>query len=165
MKSVSFGFTDTPISGVTELTFDRGLVNFGADFSTQSSKPGETILVNLTTPVDRPEKFRFAQSAISNVYSGSGISANVQAQSVRGSNVLVQLTEVLSITDDTDPTYRVDVPMAVHLVLKVPAIEQVTEDHVMTALGRLVSGIYNTGSEANTRLKALIRGSLLPSDL
>lgn len=165
MKQVSFGYTDTPISGVTSLDFPRGLVNFGADFRTVVNKPGEAILTNITSPADRPEKFRIALSTVNNVYQGSGISPSVQAPSVRGSNLLVQLTEIVTITDSVDTGYRVDAPLSLHLVFKVPAIEQITEDHVMTAFGRLVSGIFETGSESNLRLKAELRGALIPSDL
>lgn len=164
-KQINFGYTDTPINGVESLSFSRGLVNFGADFKVRLDKKDELILTNITSPIDRPEKFRIAWSLLDNVYNGSGISLANQAPSLRGVNLLMQLTEVASITDDTDPAYRVDVPISVHCVLRVPAVEELTEEHIQTALGRLVSGFYETGAVSVDRIKALVRGSLEPSDI
>lgn len=165
MKQVNFGYTDTPINGVTTLSLSRGLLNFKADFSPVNLKNGEATVTNVTSPQDRPEKIRFASSKIDNVYKGSGISPSVQAPSVRGTNLLVQLTEVASITDPTDASYRVDVPISAHIVLKVPAIEQITEDHIIAVVGRLISGLFETGKSDSIRLARLVRGSLLPADL
>lgn len=165
MKQVNFGYTDTPIQGVTSLTLSRGLLNFKEDFSPINVKNGEATITNVTSPQDRPEKIRFAFSKIDNVYKGSGISTSVQAPSVRGTNLLVQLTEVASITDNTDASYRVDVPISAHIVLKVPAVEQITEEHVIAVVGRLVSGLFETGKSDSIRLSRLVRGSLLPADL
>lgn len=164
-KTINFGYTDTPISGVTSLTFPRGLVNFGADFKVRTEKKDEMILTNLSSPIDRPEKFRIQWQIVDSIYNGSGISEANQAPSVRGVSVLMQLTEVASITDSVDPSYRVDVPVSIHCVVRIPAVEELTEAHVQTALGRLVSGFYETGSTTTNRIKALLRGSLEPSDI
>lgn len=78
---------------------------------------------------------------------------------------MVQLTEIASITDTVDPSFRVDVPISAHIVLKVPAIEQITEDQLIAVVGRLVSGLFETGKTDSVRLSRLVRGSLLPADL
>lgn len=165
MKSLKFSFTDTPISGVTTLDFPRGLVNFGTDFAPISEKPTEVVISNVTADRDMPEKFRFQYSNINNIYTNTGIAPSVQAASLRGTNLLVQLTEVASITDSVDASYRVDAPISAHLVLKAPAIEQVTETVLMTVIGRLISGLFETGDEGETRLARLLRGALLPKDI
>lgn len=164
-KSISVGYTDTPISGVPSLTFTRGLVNYGADFRIKADTPSELILVNLTSPVDRPEKFRVAYSEVSDIYKGTDIDPSVYAASRRGVSVLVQLTEILSETDTADPSYRVDAPLSMHLVIKIPAADMVTDTMIQTALGRLISGVYDTGALTTTRIKSLVRGSLKPADL
>lgn len=164
-KQVSFGYTDTPISGVTSLNFPRGLVNYKSDFGIVVDKPGELILTNLSSPMDRPEKIRLAWTAVSDIYANTGISDNVKAPSQKGVSVLVQLTQVASITDTEDPDFRVDEPISVHMVLKIPSVEQITAEHVLTAVGRLVSGLFETGSALDSRLRKLLRGSLKPSDL
>lgn len=164
-KTVNVGYTDTAISGVTSLTFPRGLLNYKVDYRVKSDTSNELILTNLTSPVDRPERIRISYQEISNIYSGTDIDASVYSPSKRGTSILVQLTEILSVTDSTVPAFRVDLPLSIHLVLKVPANENLTSDIVLASLGRLISGLFETGSTANTRMNSLLRGSLSPSDL
>ena len=164
-KTVNAGYTDTPISGVTSLTFPRGLVNYAADFRVKKDGADEAIITNLTTPVDRPEKFRWSVSDVANIYSGTDIDPSVYAPSKRGVSVLAQVTEVYSVTDSEDPTFRIDLPVSAHLVLKVPASEYLTAAILQTIVGRLVSGLFETGVTTTDRFAALIRGSLLPKDL
>lgn len=165
MKLVNLGFTDTAIPDVTSLSLPRGLVNFSADFKVKSEVPTEVILTNLTSPRERPENVRIAWKQKQNIYNNKGISPAVQSPSVTGVDLLVQRTLVASVTDDADATFRVDLPLGAKLILEIPSAEEITEDHVLILVGRLVSDLFNTGSEANIRLKALLRGSLLPSDL
>lgn len=165
-KSKSTGYTDTPIEGVSSLSFSRGLLNFKSDFRVKADQAGkEILLTNITCPVDRPERIRIAYSDISNVYSGTGIEPSVAAPTKRGVSVLAQLTEVISVTDTVDPEYRIDLPISLHLVVKVPVNENISSTDIQTALGRLLSGLYDTGSTATTRLDAILRGSLKPSDV
>lgn len=164
-KVVNVGYTDTPISGVTALEFPRGLVNYGADFRTVSDAPGELVITNITSPTDRPEAFRFGYSSVADVYKGTSIDPSVFAPSRKGISLLVQLTDTYSVTDTTDAEFRVDLPISTHLVIKVPSSEYLTTAMIQTQIGRLVSGIFETGSEELTRLQALLRGSLKPSDL
>lgn len=165
MKTLNFSYTDTPIAGVTSLTFPRGLVNFGADFAPVVEKPSEVVISNVTTDREQPEKYRYAISNVNNIYTGTGISSTVQAPSTKGVNLLVQLTDVGSVTDSVDASYRVDLPLSSHFVLKVPAIEQVTEAVIITHIGRLISGLFETGDNGTIRLSRLLRGALLPKDI
>lgn len=164
-KSVNVGYTDTPISGVTELALARGLVNFGADFRPVSDTPGEVVITNITSPTDRPESFRIGYSTVADVYKGTAIDPSVYAPSRKGISVLVQLTDTYSVSDSTDADYRVDLPISSHLVIKVPSSEYLTVAMIEAQVGRLISGMFETGSETTSRLQALLRGSLKPSDL
>lgn len=164
-KVINYGFVDTPIAGVTELKFTRGLINFGTDFRVSTNNPDELHVVNLTTPIDRPETFRFAHSSVADVYKGTSIDPSVYAPSRRGISILVQNTEIFSVTDTTDADYRVDLPISAHLVLKIPANENITAAIVEMVVGRMISGLYDTGDGSTTRLQSLLRGSLIPSDL
>ena len=164
-KVVNVGYTDTPIDGVTSLELDRGLLNFGADWRVKTDSPGEVIISNLTSPVDRPERIRVSQSDVSNIYTGTDIDPSVYAPSRRGTSVLCQITETFSVTDTVYADYRIDLPVSAHLVIKVPNNENLTAAMVQTTIGRLISGIYDTGSETTVRLAAILRGSLKPSDL
>lgn len=162
---VNTGYTDTPINGNPVLNLLRGSVNFGEDFRLKSQSPTEVVISNLTSPVDRQEKFRFSYSDIANIYSGTDIDPSVYAPSKRGYSVLVQLTETFSVTDSAVPSYRVDLPISAHIVLKLPANENLTSTMIQTIVARLVSGLYETGLTTTSRIASLSRGSLIPADL
>lgn len=165
-KVKSMGFTDTAITGNPVLTFPRGNVNFQADFRVKSNNAGkEVVLTNISSPADRPEKIRIAVTELPNVYSGSGVEDKVTAPTKRGVSILAQVTEVISVTDSVDPNYRVDLPVSYHLVIKVPSSEHITSAEVTTGLGRLLSGLFDTGATSSSRLEAILRGSLVPQGL
>lgn len=164
-KNVSANYTDTPISGVTSLSFTRGLVNTGADFKVKVIKPDEVIITNLSSPILFPEKIRFSLSDVNDVYKGTGIDPGFFAPSRKGLSLLAQVTETWTVTDTTDATYQVALPVSAHLVLKVPNNEAVTPERIEQLIGRLISTLYDTGKSDNKRLTALLRGSLAPSDI
>lgn len=165
-KVKSYGFTDTPIEGVSSLTFDRGLLNFAANFRIKSSNAGkEIVLTNITSPADRPEKIRIGYTDVANVYSGTGVEPSVTAPTKKGVKILAQVTEVISVTDDTNPDYRLDLPVSYHTVITVPVSEHINATDVKKGLGRLLSSLFDTGSVADSRLEAILRGALVPSDL
>lgn len=165
-KVKSLGYTDTPIEGVSSLAFSRGLVNLNKDFRVKSNNAGkEVILTNITAEPDRPEKIRIGFTEIANVYSGSGVEPSISAPTKRGTQILAQITEVISITDDTDSNYRVDLPVSYHLVIKVPTSEHIAADDVITGLGRLLSSLFDTGVTTTSRLEAILRGALVPAGL
>lgn len=165
-KVIKPGYTDTPIEGVETLSFNRGLLNFKEDFRVKSNDNGkEIVLTNITSPIDRPENLRIAYNQVSNIYNGTGIEPSMLATSKRGVNILTQLTDVYSVTDDADPDYRIDLPVSCHLVIKAPASEHITADVILTSVGRLLSSLFDTGSTSSARLEAILRGSLVPTDL
>lgn len=164
-KVINKGYTDTPVSGVTSLTFPRAILNFKEDFRVKGNQPNEAVLVNITSPVDRPESIRIASSNITNVYTGTSIEPSLCAPTKRGISVLAQVTDIISVTDDTDPDYRIDLPVSYHVVIKIPANENLTSTLIQEGLGRLVSTLFDTGSTTLTRIEALIRGSLVPTDI
>lgn len=164
-KALSVNYTDTAISGVSSLKLERGLVNFGADFKVKMDVPGEVILTNLTSPVVYPERMRISVSDVANVYTGSSIEPSLYSPTKKGTSLLVQLTEVWKVTDGAAPTMEIALPVSAHIVIKVPNHELVTPAAVQTLVGRLISGLYETGETSTTRLTAMLRGSLKPSDI
>lgn len=165
-KIISTGYTDTAIDGVSSLTMSRGLLNFGKDFRIKTNVAGkEVVLTNITSPVDRPEKIRIGYSEVANVFAGSGVEPSVSAPSKKGTQILAQVTEVISVTDDTDLEYRLDLPVSYHLVIKVPTSEYITSSVIVAGLGRLMSALFDTGVSTTTRLDGILRGALVPTEL
>jgi hypothetical protein len=165
-KVINSGYVDTPVEGVPSLTFPRAVLNIGTDYRVKTNNTGkEVVLTNLTSPIDRPENIRLAYSDIANIYSGTGVDPSLSAPTKRGVSILSQVTDVISVTDDADADYRVDLPISAHIVLKVPASEYITANVVQTLIGRLLSSLFDTGVTSTSRLEAILRGSLVPSEL
>ncbi|DAD50206.1 TPA_asm: coat protein [ssRNA phage Gerhypos.4_51] len=164
-KEIKPGYTDTPIEGVSALTFPRGLVNIKQDFRVKSNTGKEVVLTNITSPIDRPENIRLAYTEVANIYNGTGIEPSLFAPSKRGVSILAQITNTQSVTDSTDAEFRTDQPMSAHLVIKAASSEYVTSEQVEALVGRLLSSLFDTGSTGRARLEAILRGSLVPSEL
>lgn len=166
-KVFNAGYTDTAFDPpVASLEFPRGVINFAEDFRIKATTNGrEVVITNLTSPVDRPENIRIAYSEVSNVYAGTGVDPSLFAPTKRGVSLMLQITEVWSVTDDADADYRIDLPVSAHVVIKYPSSEYITAARIEALIGRLLSGLYDGGVETTTRLSAILRGSLTPSEL
>lgn len=164
-KVVNMGYTDTAIAGNPTLNLARAPLNFAADYRVKTNQPQEVVLANITSPIDRPENVRIAFSNVANIYAGTSIEPSLAAPTKGGVSLLIQVTDVISVTDDTDPDYRIDLPVSYHLVIKVPKNENLTTTMIETGVKRVLSGLYDTGATTLTRLQALLRGSLVPTDI
>lgn len=166
-KSLSLNRTDTTVSGVPSLSLPMSVLNFAADFRVKDSdSKKETIITNMTSPIDRPETIRIGVSEIKNVYTGTGIDPSVMSPSKKGVSIVCQIKGTWTVTDSVDASYRVDLPVEAHIVMKIPAHELITADVTKAWVGRMAAGLVeNTGLADSTRLNSLLRGSLLPSDM
>lgn len=165
-KSIALNYTDSGVSGVTTLKKDIAILNFKSDYRVKSDEPSEAVIANITSPIDRPESFRFAMTNVADIYKGSGIDSGFYSPSRKGISLLCQLNDVYKYDDSADSTFKAQyLPISGHIVLKAPCNEALTDDMISTFVGRLVAGLYNSGVLTSDRLKAMLRGSLLPSDM
>jgi len=166
-KTISNGYTDTPVAGVSALTFPRAVLNIKTDFrvKSQSNNGKEVIMTNITSPIDRPENVRLAHTDVANIYSGTAVEPSVFAPTKKGVSILAQVTDIMSVTDTTNTDYRIDLPLSAHLVIKVPSSEHVNAAEVQKLVGRLLSSLFDTGVTSTSRLDAILRGSLVPTEL
>lgn len=165
-KTLSMNFTDTAVTGGTAVELTLPQLNWSADFRERDTKsPDEVIVVNTTSPIDQPEKFRWAYNQVQDVYRNSGIDPTLYYASRRGTQILCQLTDVYSVTDSAAPDYLALLPVEAHLVVRVPNNDLLTPQIVEGLIKRMLAGLYETKSGQYTRLQALLRGALLPSAL
>lgn len=156
---------DTPVSGVPTLDIACPTLNFGVDFAVKESNASEATLINLTGTVSDVETIRVKRADVANVYTNSGIDPSYQAPSKRGQSVVTQINAVYTVTDTADASYRVDLPVQCHLVLKIPHNPLMTEGVALDLAKRCFSTLFDTGSTTSDRLKRVLRGSLVPFDL
>lgn len=161
-KVINRGYTDT---ATTATQLDRRGLNFGADFRVQKDNGPQLELVNITGPLDRSETIYYNVTPIANVYDKSGIDASAFAPNKRGVNIYVRLADIYQVTDSTDAAFLQQLPLSASLTIRIPQSEFITTGDVETLVAGLVSALYETGSETQTRLSSILRGSLKPSDL
>lgn len=164
-KVLNFNFKDTPVTGGTTVELTLPQLNYGADFRVTKDAAGEAIIANIAAPIDMPERFRFAHNSIVDVYRNTGIDPTMYYASRRGTQILCQLTDVYSVTDDQAPEYQALLPVEAHIVVKVPNNELITAEMAEQLITRMLAGLYETTSPRHTRLSAMLRGALLPAAL
>lgn len=165
-KTISWGINDTEQPGYFPDILQVVGINFKEDFSVKSSSPSEEIVVNTTSPLDRVEAMTTAYTNIQNIYQNTSIDPKVYAPSKRGAQIMFKAQHTLSVTDDVDPSYRIDLPLQSHLVFRFPASEHITHGVLEMSLMRLLNSIYLTGEDgALGRLEAVMRGAVSRADI
>lgn len=134
-----------------------------ADMATVQEEPGEVIITDPSAPIDRPHTLRYAVQNVNNVYSGTSIDPSVYAPTRRGVSLVIQNNVVASVTDTNDSSYRVDLPISAHLVIKVPASDYLTSGQIYDIIRELYSGLYD--QSGSPKIGALIRGALKPNEI
>lgn len=163
-KSVDLNHVDTGVEGVSSLTLAKGIINWGKDFRIKTQDSKSVVLTNLTSPLDKPETFRVAVSDVADIYKGAGIDSAQYGPSRKGKSLLCGLNSIYTVTDSvTGVSY--DLPIKTHIVITTPNDAVVTPAMIEAAVGRMLAGLYESGSATTARLVALLRGSLLPTDL
>jgi hypothetical protein len=134
-----------------------------ADYAVVSDTGNECRITDVNANLQTPRTVRYASQDIANVYSGTDIDPSAYAPVRRGKSVVVQTSLNVQVTDTTDPSFLVLLPVQIHTVVKMPisdylssaAIDSLLKDH----FGDLII-------DATTdRLPRLLRGALKPSEL
>lgn len=162
-KSINMVLVDTAIAGVTAPTLTLPVLNYDSDFRLKKSNAANEItMVNTTTGLDEDEQIRVAFNEIADIYKNAGISCDNVSSSKTGYSLLVQLTKTVKVVDSADATYSAHVPLSVHIVIKVPRMEAVTNETIKLLVSRLFATLYEGGT-----LKALgmLKGAISPKGL
>lgn len=163
-KTISWNRTDTAVTPAVG-SFSPASLNYGADFAKRLGGNGEVTIVNTTGPADRTETVRYAVNKISNIYSGTSVDPSAFALSKRGASVLVQVNDIITVTDSTT-NLRYDLPISAHLVVKTSLDEVITSDVLTAMVQRLIGAAYEqSGKSVGDRLAKLIRGAVIPGAL
>lgn len=162
---VNKNYTDTPIAGAADKTKVLAKLNFSQDFAMKVSGGNEAIITNLSSPVGFPERLRTGYTVHPNVYKNTGLDPNFYPPSRQGVSVLSGITEVWTVTESSDPSFKIALPVSAHIVIKTPQSEYINSADIETLVLRLLSTLYDQNSGSLERITALLRGSLLPREV
>lgn len=162
--TLDYGFT--PATTTVEHKLPVDVFKWSNDFNTKSATTSETILVNLTSPIDRTESIRVAASEVKNIYNGLGIDSDFYLPSTKGVSILSQLRQTWKYSDPANPANPVYyLPFTAQLTLRVPQSEFVSADDVLKGIERLIGSLFDTESTSTSRLASLLRECVKPSDM
>lgn len=153
----------------TPASLTTTVFHFPTTFAKREASNGESVLVNTGTPTDRLEVVRTAIKDVKNIYNGTGIIPGYQSPNQTGKQLLVQVNETWSKVDSENASFRQDLPVQAHLVIKLPNESLISENDVTELVGRLIGVLSESdgGTEPTitSRLVALLRGALTPAGL
>lgn len=129
-----------------------------SNYAATSETASEVRMSNLTCPADQAEIISYRYRNVSNINIPQG---NMYPPEVSGGiEYGVKLDDLLSLTDSTVPSFRVDYPMEVTLTIKHPKSKYITKDVVIGALQRTLGALCNAAGEWD--IERIMRGSLEP---
>lgn len=167
-KVVNLNLNDTPISGAPTTTGFKA-INFAADYVKSQNTPLSCLLTYNKAPYDAPQTVRFSSTPISNIYANTAVDPSYQLPYKRGQSLLAQLTQIATITDDADPTYRVDLPFESHLVFRCPQTSFLTDAQLYGIIQRAFCTLADSAMDPvnffGSRIAMLLRGGMVPKGL
>lgn len=118
------------------------------DWSDKWSRVGgsanNTILADTTSPYDAQTRIRVATTSVADVYRGTGIDPSYTLPTKRGVSALVQLNLIATVTDSSDSTFRVDLPISMHAVLRVPLCSYLSAPALESVFQYCIGAFYGT---------------------
>lgn len=165
---VNMNVTDT--AQTTPNTWSKPVaLNYGQDYAVTTDSANNVQLSYKRAPFDAPQRVRFAATPVANIYANTDVDPSYQLPNKRGISLLAQLTQVVTVTDDVDPTYRVDLPLEAHMVIRIPKTSLLSDSQLFSVAERAYSLIFDAsrGVDAPESLwfTDLIRGTMRPKSL
>lgn len=159
--SLNKGYTDTITTTKNVAIPD---LDYAVDFRVSTDVPGEVILTNVTSPLDRGETIRFALTNVKDIYTNSGVDPAYQAASHQGVSLVCQVIDTWRYADAAAPTAQaIDLPISAHLVIKAPKTSFLAASDYLSIAQRMFSLLFGTGVVTSDRLMMLLKGALDPN--
>lgn len=134
-----------------------------SNFAAISDTPNECRITDISANLETPKVVRYAAQDVANVYSGTDIDPSAYAPVRRGKSVVIQTSLNAKVTDSTDPSFLVLLPVQIHTVVKLPVTDYLTSAQINLML-RDHFGDIITANDSDM-LPRLLRGALKPSEL
>lgn len=131
------------------------------DLSVEDS--GYCQIIDTATGITTPRVIETRFDKVTNVYTNTSIAAENQLGAKAGVRVINKVSDVLTILDDSDSTYRVDLPIEAHVVLTLPLCDLITEAVVQQQIADAVATLFVTdGTTVVSRILKEARGIVKP---
>jgi hypothetical protein len=153
----SFNFTNTSATAHKAVgLFDMGeLTNYGLE----RDEPEEVVLTNTTTAIDKGEVITYQSRKTKGV--STTLDLSYRNPIAAGVQYGVKVEAVLTTTDSSDATYRVDDPVVCTISFRHPKSSNISQANVATMLARAISALQK--EDGTWRIAELMRSANKPS--
>lgn len=155
--TTTFGFTNTTASAKTIAPVD---VKMKANYALIEDEPDSCVMSNKTCPIDQGELVSYKCQTVKNVSTAQDVLYPAKVQT--GIQYVVKVEDLLSIKSDTDPNFRIDLPIVAYLTIRHTKNGAITDDVIAQVVNRLLGACRKT--DGSWRFSDLMRSSLKPEN-
>jgi hypothetical protein len=153
-KSSTFGFTNTTAG---QHDVDQVALGLTQNYSLSQDIADVVRLNNKTAPIDQEELVEFRSR---NVKISTPLNIQYPSPVTTGIEYSVRLDDVLSTTDSTDATFRIDEPITCVVTFRHPKSGNISGTHVATVFQRAISALMK--ADGTWRFDDLMRSAERP---
>lgn len=151
----SFGFTNTSSSTNVLTALALGMTS---NYAIAEDTADSALLNNKTAPIDVEEKITFRTRNIAQV--NTSLNNQYPSPVKNGIQYQVMVEDMLSTTDTTDTSFRVDEPIVAQLTVRHPKSGNITSAKVQETILRLISSLIK--ADGTWRIDDLMRSAERP---
>lgn len=151
----SFGYTNKTASAHTVAPVD---VKMASNYALVEDEPTSCVMSNKTCPIDQGELVSYKCQTVKNVSTAQDVLYPAKVQT--GIQYVVKIEDLLSVTSDTDPNFRTDLPVVAYLTIRHTKNGAITGEVIAEVVNRLIGACRKT--DGSWRFDDLMRSSLKP---
>lgn len=153
--TTNFGFTNTTASTKTVAPVD---VKMKSNYALVEDEPSSCVMSNKTCPIDQGELVSYKCQTVKNVSTAQDVLYPAKVQT--GIQYVIKVEDLLSVTSDTDPNFRTDLPIIAYLTIRHTKNGAITDDVVAQVVSRLLGACRK--ADGSWRFGDLMRSALKP---
>lgn len=133
------------------------------DFDVIAETADTVTITDTTVPIDTPRTFWTKCQKVANVYKNSNVASAYRAKATGGVKCINSVQDVITILDDTDTTFRIDLPIKASITFELPYNELITDVVVQQQLYDAVASVFSKSGETFvSRMLKEARGAVNP---
>lgn len=153
--TTKFGFTNTTASSKTVAPID---VKMKSNYALIEDEPNSCVMSNKTCPIDQGELVSYKCQTVKNVSTAQDVLYPPKVQT--GIQYVIKVEDLLSVTSDTDPNFRTDLPVVAYLTIRHTKNGAITDEIISQVVSRLLGACRK--ADGTWRFGDLMRSSLKP---
>lgn len=160
-KVSSFGFTNNTSSSAAGNKLPLVKIQEITNYGITNNGPEEVSMTNSTAAVSKDEIITHFNQPLKKINTKLDVVNPGPVDAGMRYGVIAEA--ILTTTDDTDATYRVDEPIVVQLTVRHPKSGNITPTHVSTMVIRALSAFYgDVATNSYTHITELMKSALQP---